>query len=159
VRPKAQKGHWGCRAGFTLIELIVTLLLMGVVMVLAARVLGTSLNMWINTEDDAEERADQVAALERMVREVRGADAITQCTDTTLSLERNGSALTFEASGGALSLEGESLCSTAWGDSEPELKPELCECAPHHLIHLSLSAEGSPREVSTHVYPRNTVCP
>ena len=162
---------WNNEVGFTLIELVVTLVLLGIVAVLAARVLSTSLDMWITTEEYAGERADQVAALERMVREIRQADSLT-CTHSTLSLERGGNILDFEASNetltltfktddGTLRLDEEPLCPT---DYLEDSEPRLCEPEPSDdplLCRLSLSdpvneEEGSTTpEVTTHVYPRN----
>ncbi|MFP4146802.1 MAG: PilW family protein [Halorhodospira sp.] len=158
--------RWGHEAGFTLIELVVTLVLLGIVAVLATRVLSTSLDMWITTGYDARERADQVAALERMVREVREAKEI-KFKDSNKTLEivkENGPNVSFrerDESDGGDNLEfwrgdarvDRSLCLIDLENTESN-SFFGCDSGSDHLLRLSLSAE-----VKTHVYPRNADCP
>ncbi|MDB4319243.1 prepilin-type N-terminal cleavage/methylation domain-containing protein [bacterium] len=65
------------RAGFTLIELIATLVLSGIVLVFAGMLMETSTNIFINGKEAAEDSQKVQIAMNRLVKELTYAGADT----------------------------------------------------------------------------------
>lgn len=135
--------------GWTLLELVATLVLLAIVGTLASRLVGQALGTWSDLRGHAERRAQMSAALEQMGRDVRSS-TLRECDSTVLEVERsNSKVVRFEVEGKELKMTidgtpGEVIAPVALqGDS-------LCHEDPDFdLVGLRLAAE-----VESYVHPQ-----
>src|SRR3990167_7204928 len=95
-------------AGFTLIELIVTIVVMGIISGVAALLILQGLNGFIAEDVRASLTNDGRLAIERMVREIRtirtrtAADIPTMTAPTLSFVDLDGNPITYTSGGGSV---------------------------------------------------------
>jgi prepilin-type N-terminal cleavage/methylation domain-containing protein len=85
--------------GFTLIEVVITLLLLGVLSAFIARPLISLIQARADVSDAAAQRSDIEHALSRMAKDIRLSDdstVITGCGEGVLTLNRDGDERVYE---------------------------------------------------------------
>ncbi|SRR5579884_2275308 len=127
MRERGRKGRGPARAGsstvqsqggFTLIELVLTLVLIGIVAGMASVLLRQGLNAYISEDARANLTGDGQLAIERMAREVRMARSRTAvdlpgcCSAATLNFyDISGNQMIYTSSGGNITRNGTVLAS------------------------------------------------
>jgi prepilin-type N-terminal cleavage/methylation domain-containing protein len=104
-------------AGFTLIELIVTIVVMGIISGVAALLILQGLNAFIAEDVRASLTNDGRLAIERMAREIRtirsrtAADIPTMLGGTLSFVDLDGNPITYTSGGGTVTRNGTPLAS------------------------------------------------
>lgn len=136
------------RRGFTLLELVLVLIILGVIGVAAARFLGGAVEAIFVTRELTDTQMESGAALDRMARDLRGAVSVDDCAAGSLTL--NGGDLEYVRTNGRLELNGVLLAGT------PEDPVDRFDCTPtdvDRLYALELETE-SGYVAQTHAYHR-----
>lgn len=139
-------------SGFTLLELVLVLVILAAIGLVAARVLGGSVEALSVTRELTETQMEAGAALDRMARDIRGARQVEECGDGVLRVEtRRGDARHYDVSGGRLRLDGVTLA----GTREDPVAGFACdpEGRVDRLYALELET-GSGYVAQTHAYHR-----
>jgi prepilin-type N-terminal cleavage/methylation domain-containing protein len=93
-------------AGFTLIEIIVTMIVLSIITVICSRILGAGLTSYVAAQNISDADWQMRIALESMTREIRNIRSdsdITAATATTLSFTDNfNSAISYTYSGNTI---------------------------------------------------------
>lgn len=97
------------RNGFTLIELILVLVLVGIAAVMVVPFVGHVLSNLLEGRELSHREGQSVLALERFVRDVRRADAVTFTSSQEIRLSLDGSDTTYLIDSGSLQLDGQIL--------------------------------------------------
>ncbi|MDI6774482.1 MAG: prepilin-type N-terminal cleavage/methylation domain-containing protein [Verrucomicrobiota bacterium] len=106
------------RAGFTLIELIVTMVVLSIVAVVSIRLLVSAGDLYTTVGASRQASADLGMALDRLLRETRlvssaGTNPLAADTNVFSFINRDGSNVTFRLSGSDLLLNGNLLLAGA----------------------------------------------
>ena len=150
--------------GFTLLEMIAVLVILGVVGAVAAQPLARAMEAVTTARTLTDAEGDLAAALDRMTRDIREG-TVDDCQQTQLVVtDRDDNTLTFEIDGDFLRLDGAVLAGTR---DDPITTPTdsdgaLCydyaaedgnwEVERFYRLHLTTE---SGYEGRTHVYQRN----
>lgn len=141
--------------GFTLVEMVLVLILMGLVVAMTLPVMMGGFNAYVQQRETTEIERQAMLAVERITREVRlGTDIVVG--GGTVSFTRGGTATTISHDGAAneLTLErgggARTLAERVTGASFSE---ETFEDARY--IHAQFSVAGSSHTWRTTLYPRN----
>lgn len=100
--PALNQQSWSSKAGFTLIEIIMTLVLVGIIAGLVGPFLGQVLGNFVDARQLSERERQATLALERFVRDVRAYD-VTSIDQTTLNL--NNGTIIYKLQSGSLALK------------------------------------------------------
>ncbi|BAU57347.1 hypothetical protein HH1059_06600 [Halorhodospira halochloris] len=145
-------------SGFTLIEMVLVLIILGIVSAAAARPLGQMISTWFDTREAYGDEADMVFALSRIAREVRqhgiscdNGDSVTDNGDSVkLGEDKN-----ITINDGALRLDDDPIF---WPESgSPVFECISSEADPSRLFRIRISidrTDSEDREVTTYVYSR-----
>src|SRR6267142_420885 len=100
--------HAPAARGFTLIELIMTLVIAGVVAAIGARILGTGFLTYFAGKEMAQDAAEATLAVERMTRDLRAirsataADLSTMTSTAIAFVDADGTSVSYALAGGSL---------------------------------------------------------
>ncbi|WP_373023955.1 prepilin-type N-terminal cleavage/methylation domain-containing protein [Thioalkalivibrio sp.] len=136
------------RRGFTLLELVLVLIILGVIGVAAARFLGGAVEAIFVTRELTDTQMEAGAAIDRMARDIRSAQSVDACGAGSLSL--NDGDLDYAVTGGRLQLNGVLLAGTR---EDAVTSFECKETDVARLYALELGTE-SGYGVSTYAYHR-----
>lgn len=157
--------------GFTLIELVITIVLIGIVAGMGTNFFGLGLNAFLGQEARADLNNQGRLAVERMAREIRMIKSRTAgdlpgcCSATTLSfVDMNGATVTFAKSGNTITRNGTIL---AAGDSvtlnfayyaQNGTTPATTATAVWSIqVSLTVTKSGESQAYQVRVHPRNFV--
>ena len=104
-------------AGFTLIELIITIVLVGIIAGIGALVVLQGVNAFLAEDIRADLTTDGRLAIERMAREIRtirsrtAADIPTKVAGTLSFVDLDGNPITYTSGGGSVTRNGTTLAS------------------------------------------------
>lgn len=136
------------RRGFTLLELVLVLIILGVIGVAAARFLGGAVEAIFVTRELTDTQMEAGAALDHMARDIRRAQSVDTCVAGSLSLDAGD--LAYAVDGGRLRLNGVPLAGTR---QDPVAFFDCAETDVPRLYALELETE-SGYGVRTHAYHR-----
>ena len=74
-------------SGFTLLELVIVLVILGVIASFAARPVAQTMEVWVGTMRTQTDQGDLNFALERMARDVRWAESVSSCGENDLEVQ------------------------------------------------------------------------
>lgn len=140
--------------GFTLVEMVLVLILMGLVVAMALPVMLGGFNAYVQQRETTEIERQAMLALERMTREVRlGTDIVVSANQVTF--DRGGTSTTIGYDGAANELYldrggAQTLAGRVTGVSFSE---EMHEDARY--IHGQFTVADSTHTWRTTIYPRN----
>lgn len=143
--------------GFTLLEMIAVLVILGVVGAVAAQPLARAMEAVTTARTLTDAEGDLAAALDRMTRDIREG-TVEDCQQTQLVVADDDTELTFEIDGGFLRLEEAVLAGTrddpisAPGGDDTALCSDYGDVERFYQLHLSTE---SGYKGETHVYQRN----
>ena len=144
-----------CRAyGFTLLEMIVVLVIIGIVGTVAAQPLKQAMGAAMQTRTLTDVEADLNTALDRMARDIRGATEVEDCGSASLTLtNQDGSTVTYSLSSGRLRLEDQLLA----GSEENPITTFVCQSDNWGINHfyLVLLEAGSGLGGRSYAFNRN----
>ena len=145
--------------GFTLLELILVLVILGVIGLIAARFLGGAMEAVFLTREATNTQMEVGAALDRMARDVRAAQDIVDCSPGTLTLAlQGGGQRRYSLAGGRLWLEANGDSALLAGDADDPVAAFACDdSAPWQtfdVVALTV-ATVSGYEALTHAYRRS----
>lgn len=158
----------GAAAGFTLIELIAVIVILGVVAGLGSSLLVEIVDAWALYKDQRELAESATMSMDRMVREIRRAVSISSADDSDLQfMVIGGDSISFDLSGTTLrrTLNGtanglaanvDSLTFTYYDISDLPLPTPVATPSDIRRIAaaLTLSSGGARLETSSQVSPR-----
>lgn len=102
------------RKGFTLIELVITILIIGVIGAILAPFIATTLDSWLFLKTERDTVFSTRLALNRVIREIRQIEdvsSITTFTSTEFEFDEVGSnTINFQQSGASLLRNSDELC-------------------------------------------------
>lgn len=145
--------------GFTLLELVLVLVILGVIGLIAARFLGGALEAVFVTREVTNTQMEVGAALDRMARDVRHAQNVVDCSpgQLTLTLQDAGQRR-YYLGGGRLWLEEGGSTALLAGDEDDPVDTFVCDDAgpleTFAVLELTLKTV-SEYEASTHAYRRS----
>ncbi|WP_028491572.1 prepilin-type N-terminal cleavage/methylation domain-containing protein [Thioalkalivibrio sp. ALE19] len=134
--------------GFTLLELVLVLIILGVIGVAAARFLGGAVEAIFVTRELTDTQMESGAALDRMARDLRGAGSVDDCAGGSLIL--NGGGLEYAPADGRLELNDVLLAGTP---EDPVVSFVCADTGVSGLYRLELETE-SGYIAQTHTYHR-----
>lgn len=140
--------------GFTLVEMVLVLILMGLVAAMALPVMLGGFNAYVQQRETTEIERQAMLALERMTREIRlGTDIVTSGNQVTF--DRGGTATTigYDAAANELYLDRGGARPLAGRVTSVSFSEETHGDARY--IHGQFSVAGSSHTWRTTIYPRN----
>ena len=145
--------------GFTLLELILVLVILGVIGLIAARFLGGAMEAVFLTREATNTQMEVGAALDRMARDVRAAQDIVDCSPGTLTLAlQGGGQRRYSLAGGRLWLEANGDSALLAGDADDPVAAFACDDSTpwqtFDVVALTV-ATVSGYEALTHAYRRS----
>lgn len=145
--------------GFTLLELILVLVILGVIGLIAARFLGGAMEAVFLTREATNTQMEVGAALDRMARDVRAAQSVAACSSGTLTLTlQDGGQRHYSLDAGRLWLEQGGSSALLAGDEDDPVAAFACDnSAPWEtfgVVALTV-ATASGYEALTHAYLRS----
>ena len=148
--------------GFTLLEMIAVLVILGVVGAVAAQPLARAMEAVTTARTLTDAEGDLAAALDRMTRDIREG-TVDDCQQTRLVVDRDDNTLTFEIDGDFLRLEGAVLAGTRDDPISAPSSDDTALCYDYaseignwnaeRFYRLHLSTESGYKG-ETHVYQR-----
>ncbi|MDP2166726.1 MAG: type II secretion system protein [Thermodesulfovibrionales bacterium] len=113
--------------GFTLIEVVITMVLVAIIAYILADALRTGVNAYIITDQRKEALDAGRVAMERMTREIRGAMAVNSVSATEFCFKAiDGTTLGFRLSGGnILRNNGWTSCPPTTGGTDNTLASDI----------------------------------
>jgi prepilin-type N-terminal cleavage/methylation domain-containing protein len=154
-------------AGFTLIEIVVTMMVLSIITVICSRILGAGLTSYVAAQNISDADWQMRVALESMTREIRNIRSdsdITAATATTLSFTDNfNTAISYSYSGNTIlqnsQILAEGVTAFAFTYYNNALTATTTATAVS-LVQLNVTfAENNTSNFTTQViwFPRNTV--
>ncbi|MGM0553508.1 MAG: prepilin-type N-terminal cleavage/methylation domain-containing protein [Pseudomonadota bacterium] len=145
--------------GFTLLELILVLVILGVIGLIAARFLGGAMEAVFLTREATNTQMEVGAALDRMARDVRAAQNIAECSPGTLTLAlEDGGQRHYYLADGRVWLEANGDSALLAGDADDPVAAFACDdSAPWQTFDVVALTLGtvSGYEALTHAYRRS----
>ena len=139
----------GASRGFTLLELVLVLALLGGVIALVATPLGQAIQHYVELEDWSEADAEIGYALERMSRDVRSRGrAVAECEPGSLVV----GGTTYALEGGTLQRDGQAIAGHGRTGDVALFECEPVPDTPLYILTLDLVAAQS---VTIYVYDRS----
>lgn len=150
--------------GFTLIELIMVIVLLGIIAIVSSRVLIQGLNAFITGQNVVEANWQGQLALERMTRDIRAlrspSDISTATASQLVFTDTTGTTITYALSGTTLTRNGQALANGIAGftlsyfDRNGGGSPATANIR-YITIDLNITEDNANYSVTTSVYPRN----
>ncbi len=155
--------------GFSLIELITVIVILGVIVAMSSLLLSQGFNAFFNTANIADANSQGQLALERMsrdIRQIRSPSDITTATSTQLSFnDINNDAISYTLSGSNLTLTqnsttqilavGINSLTFTYYDQNGATPPASTAATRFIKVTLTVTQNNANFTVSTSIYPRN----
>ncbi len=104
--------------GFSLLELILVMVLVGIAAVMVAPFVGHVLSNLLEGRELSDREGQAVAALERFIRDVRRAETVTLDSDQQITLSLDGGNVIYLINSGSLQINGQILARHLAGTSK-----------------------------------------
>jgi prepilin-type N-terminal cleavage/methylation domain-containing protein len=144
------------KRGFTLIEMVLVMVLLGIAALMVVPFVGHIFSNLLEGRELSHREGQAVMALERFVRDVRGADSVTvNNNQKKMTLENDGSDVIYEIVTGNLLLDGQVLAKHL-DDSQSKFDNKI-DTLGYQFITLTLVVEMSGErifELSASSFPR-----
>ena len=139
--------------GFTLLELVVVLVLLGVIAAFAARPVAQTMEVWLGTMRTQTDRGDLNFALERMARDVRWGQKVLSCGNGELNvrIKGTGSPNRYSVANGVITLNNEVLAS----NENAAMSFSCTENDSLYTIIATMDMDGDDYKEETTAYCRN----
>jgi prepilin-type N-terminal cleavage/methylation domain-containing protein len=150
--------------GFTLIELVVVMVLIGIIAIVVSKILFQGFNAYLTTQNVTDADWQGRLALERMRLDIMGirspSDISTASANQLVFTDSNGNSITYTLSGSTLTRSGDIL---ADGINSLQLTyldkngsvTATTSAIRYITIQLNVTKSNTNFNVSTSVYPRN----
>jgi prepilin-type N-terminal cleavage/methylation domain-containing protein len=150
--------------GFTLIEMVIVLVLVGIITVIFSRFLITAVNSYITAKNVIDANGQALLAIERMTRDIRAVRSSSDITTATSSqitfTDSSGTSITYALSGTSLRrnsqvlADGISTLTLAYADRNGTTTATLANIR-YITITLNVTQGNTNFNAKSSVYPRN----
>jgi prepilin-type N-terminal cleavage/methylation domain-containing protein len=149
-------------SGFSIIELIVVIVILGILGSFTFSFLGNSMESYVRVKNNKTLYDEGRQAMEYMVREIRDADqnaAISLVANTSISFIRinpSSASITYTRTPGGILNRVSGGQTLALAGNVQAFNPTITGTAPQRVVSLELTLNGSGIIIfRTQVYPRN----
>lgn len=150
------------RSGFTILEMIIVIVILGILGVYTFSFLGDSMGAYVRVKEHKTLYDEGRMAMEYMVRELRDANQNASITTTSSSItftkvHPSSATITYSLTSGTLNRDSDGTTNALAGNVQT-FSPTVSGTAPNQVVTLELilSGRGTVR-LRTAIYPRNSV--